>query len=59
MHSRVLKSVIVTEFQANEAYASLELTKAKYSISILSMVGKENVSVRTNLNNFISREKIK
>jgi hypothetical protein len=33
MRSSLLESVIVTEFQAPEAYSSLDLTKAKYSIS--------------------------
>jgi hypothetical protein len=35
----------VTEFYAKEEYSSLELTKAEYSISILSMVEKEDVIV--------------
>jgi hypothetical protein len=41
---------MVTEFQAAEAYSSLDLTKANYGISRLSMVEKENVSVRINPN---------
>jgi hypothetical protein len=52
--SSLLESVIVTEFQATEAYSSLDLTKAKYSISRLSMVEKENVSVRINPNSLIA-----
>jgi hypothetical protein len=32
MRSSLLECVIVTEFQATEAYSSLDLTKAKYSI---------------------------
>jgi hypothetical protein len=40
-----LESVIVTEFQVTEEYPSLDLGKAKYSISRLSVVEKENVSV--------------
>jgi hypothetical protein len=40
--SSLLESVIVTAFQATEAYSSLDLTKAKYSIRRLSMVEKEN-----------------
>jgi hypothetical protein len=52
--SSLLESVIVTEFQATKAYSSLYLTKAKYSISRLFMVEKENVIVRNNPNNFIA-----
>jgi hypothetical protein len=52
----LLKSVAVTEFQATEAYSNLDLTKAKNSISRLSKVEKENVSVRINPNSFIARE---
>jgi hypothetical protein len=59
MHSSLLESVIVTEFQATEAYSSFDLTKAKYRISRLYIVEKENVSLRINPNNFIAREKIK
>jgi hypothetical protein len=36
MLSSLLESVIVTKFQATEAYSSLDLTKAKYGISRLS-----------------------
>jgi hypothetical protein len=46
MLSSLLDSVIVTEFQATEAYSSLDLTKAKYSISRLFMVEKQNASIR-------------
>jgi hypothetical protein len=46
-----LKSVIVREFQATEAYSSLDLIKAKYNISRLSEVEKGNVIVRINNNN--------
>lgn len=35
--------MIVTEFQAAEAYSGLDLTKTKYSISRLSMAENENV----------------
>jgi hypothetical protein len=52
--SSLLESVIITGFQATEAYSNLDLTKAKYSFSRLSMVVKENVIVRINLNNFIA-----
>jgi hypothetical protein len=57
--SSLLESVIVTDFQATEAYSSLDMTKAKYSISRLSMAEKENVSVQINPNNFIECEKNK
>jgi hypothetical protein len=52
-----LESVIVTEFQATEAYSILDLTKAKCSINRLTVVEKENVSVRINPINFIACEK--
>jgi hypothetical protein len=45
MSSSLLESVPVTELQATEAYSSLDVTKAKYSISRLCTVEKENVSV--------------
>jgi hypothetical protein len=48
MLSNLLESVIVRESQATEAYSSLDLTKAKYSISKLSMVEKENIRYFTN-----------
>jgi hypothetical protein len=43
MFSSLLEPVIVTQFQATKTYLSLDLTKAKYSISRLSRVEKENV----------------
>jgi hypothetical protein len=52
--SSLLESVAVTEFQATEAYSNLDLTKAENSISRLSKVENENVSVRINLNSFIA-----
>jgi hypothetical protein len=55
--SRLLESVIVIEFQAAEAYSSLDLTKAKYSISRLSMAEKENIIARISPSNFSAREK--
>jgi hypothetical protein len=55
----LLESVTVTEFQVTEAYSSLDLTKAKYSIRRLSMVENKNVSVRINPSSFIVREKTK
>jgi hypothetical protein len=45
MRSSLLESAVVREFQATEAYSSLDLIKAKYSISRLSMVEMENVIV--------------
>jgi hypothetical protein len=59
MRSSLFESVVVTEFQATEAYSSLDLTKAKYSISRLPMVEKENVILRINTSNFIACEKRK
>jgi hypothetical protein len=58
-HSSLLESVIVKELQATEAYSSLDLTKAKYSISRLSMVEKENISVPINPDSFNACEKRK
>jgi hypothetical protein len=46
MRSSLLESVIITEFQATEAYSSFVLTETKYSISRLSKVEKENVIVQ-------------
>jgi hypothetical protein len=57
--SSLLESVIVTEFQATEAFSSLDQTKAKYSISRLSMVEKENISARINPNSFNACEERK
>jgi hypothetical protein len=51
MPSSLLQPVIVLEFQTTDAYSSLDLTKAKHSISRLSMVAKENVNVRINPSN--------
>jgi hypothetical protein len=51
--------VIVTEFQAAETYSSVDLTKAKYSISRLSKVKKEKVILRISINNFIECKKRK
>jgi hypothetical protein len=33
MRLRLLESIIVTHFEATEAYSSLDMTKAKYSTS--------------------------
>jgi hypothetical protein len=46
MRSSSLESVIVTEFQATEAYVGLDLTKVKYCISRLYMAEKGNVIVQ-------------
>jgi hypothetical protein len=55
MRSILLESVII----ATEAYSSLDLTKAKYSISRLSMVEKENVNLRIIPSHFSVCEKRK
>jgi hypothetical protein len=57
MGSNLFESVIVSEFQAREAYSSIDVTKAKYSISRLSKVEKENVIVRISSSNFSACEK--
>jgi hypothetical protein len=59
MGSSLLESLTVTEFQATKAHSSLDSTKAKYSLSRLSMVERENVSVRINPNNFTAYGKRK
>jgi hypothetical protein len=59
MCSSLLESVIVTEFRAAGAYSSFNLTKAKYSISRLSKVEKENVIVLISPSNFSACQKIK
>jgi hypothetical protein len=51
MRSSSSESVILTEFQATEAYSCFDLTKAKYSIGKLPEVGK-NVILRINHSNF-------
>jgi chorismate-pyruvate lyase len=55
--SSLLESVIVTEFQATEAYSSLDLTKANYSITRLFVAEKEKASIRIKPNSFIECEK--
>jgi hypothetical protein len=45
--------------QATEAYSSSDLTKAKYSISRLSTVVKETVTVQISPSNFNAAERIK
>jgi hypothetical protein len=52
----LFESVIVTEAQTAEAHSSFDLTKAKYSVSGLSVVGKENVYMLINPNSFIAYE---
>jgi hypothetical protein len=59
MRSSSSESVIVTERQATEAYSSLDLTKAKYSVSRLLKVEKENVIVQISPRNFSACEKRK
>lgn len=54
MRSR-FKSVIVIVFHSAEAYSNLDLTKAKYSTTKLSVVKNENV-VRINPSNINARE---
>jgi hypothetical protein len=53
----LLESVIVTEFQATEAYSSFDPTKAKYSINRLPKVEKERMILRINPSKFIASEK--
>jgi hypothetical protein len=59
VHSSLLETVIITEFQATEAYSSLDLTNAKYSISKLSEVEKGKVVVQISPSNFSACEKRK
>jgi hypothetical protein len=59
MRSSLLGPVIVTELHATEAYPSLDLTKAIYSISRLSALENETVSAQINPKNFIACEKRK
>jgi hypothetical protein len=59
LRTSLLKSVIVTEFQVTEAYSSLDRTKAKYSISRLFMVERENVILRISPSNFSECEERK
>jgi hypothetical protein len=56
MRSSLLVLVIVTEFQTAEAYSNLDLSRAKYSISRLSMAEKKNVILGINCRNFIAYE---
>jgi hypothetical protein len=57
MRSSSVESVIVTEFQPAEAYSSLELAIAKYSISRLYKGENENIIVRIDSSSFIVCEK--
>jgi hypothetical protein len=59
MRSSLLESVTITEFQATEAYSSVDLAKAKYSSSRLSTVEKDNDIVRIRSINFSACEKRK
>jgi hypothetical protein len=57
MRSSSLESVIITKFQATKAYLGLDLTEAKYSISILPKMEKENLIVLISPSNLSSSEK--
>lgn len=59
MHSVLLESLTITDFQATEAYSYVDLGEAKYGVSRLSMVKKENVILQMNPSNFIACRKIK
>jgi hypothetical protein len=52
-----LEPVILTEFQATEAYFSLDLIKAKYSISRQSTMEAEEVIALNNPSNLIACDK--
>jgi hypothetical protein len=56
MRSSLLESIIVKEFKTTEVSSSLGLAKANYSIIKLSVVGKEDASVRIHPNNSIASE---
>jgi hypothetical protein len=53
MHSSLLASVVIIEFQTTEAYSSLDLTKVKYNIYRQSREENEKVKVQTSPNNLI------
>jgi hypothetical protein len=57
MRSSLFDVVTVTEFKAIEAYSSLILIKAKYSISRLSALGNGNVIVWMDPSNSTEYEK--
>jgi hypothetical protein len=59
IHSSLLASVAVNVFHATEAYSSLDVTKVKYNVRILSVVEKEKVMKRIRPNNFKDCEDIK
>jgi hypothetical protein len=54
MHSRLLTPEVVKVFHETEAYSSLDLTKVKYNVRILSVVEKQKVMTRIRPNNFTS-----
>jgi hypothetical protein len=54
MSSSLLESETVTEFQAAEAYSSLDVTKAKYSVCKLSEVGENTRTLLCELAQVIS-----
>jgi hypothetical protein len=56
VRSNLLESVTVTVLLATESYWSLDLAKAKYSISRRSEVEKENVIVRISHSSFSACE---
>jgi hypothetical protein len=57
MRSGLLESIIITGFQTTHEYLSSDLTKAKYSVSRMSKVEKENIIVRISPGNFSACEK--
>jgi hypothetical protein len=58
MRSTSVDTVIKAEVKATEAFTISDMTKAKRSVSRLSMAGKTNL-VRINHRNFTSSEKRK
>jgi hypothetical protein len=51
MHSNLLASVDITEFETAEAYSSIDLTRVKYIMYIHSLDEKVKVTLRTRPNN--------
>jgi hypothetical protein len=58
MHSSLLASVDVTEFQATEMYSSLDLTGVKYYRFRYFKGKKKKIMLQTRPNNFIHCENI-
>jgi hypothetical protein len=50
MHSSLLASVVVMEFQTTETYSSLDLIKVKYNVYRQSSEENEKVKVQTSPN---------